>query len=255
MSGRTRALKVVESGAGRAAPAASWPHGPAALLGEAEWNARRAWSTPSGPAERVGRAAIRDAQSEAANETAPHLVEWFRRSARPILFLRPDTLEVRDLNASARALLEARGAVSMVGNRLQLAGGRGAVDAFRTFLAEMESRPRAYAVRDGDDHVILKIKPLPHTGLVAVQVFPARRRGRGAEHVLWADTRAALGLTSAEDRLVKLMMDGANAEEAARQLGVSIDTVRTHVKRAYAKLGVANREQLFATLSAFRLRA
>lgn len=68
------------------------------------------------------------------------------------------------------------------------------------------------------------------------------------------DTGAIFGLTPAEDRLLKILMGGANAEDIADILGISIETVRTHLKRSYAKIGVANREQLFATMAAFRLR-
>jgi len=192
------------------------------------------------------------APSEAAR--APHLVEWFRRSSRPTFFLRPDSLEVYDLNPSARAMLETRGPLFLVGNRLRLAGGRQAMEKFQTFLAGLATRPRAHAVRHGDDHVVLKVKPLPNTGFVAIQVFPAQGTPASGGDALWADTRAAFGLTPAEDRLLKMMVEGANAEELAIRLGISIETVRTHVRRAYAKLGVVNREQLFATLSAFRLR-
>jgi DNA-binding CsgD family transcriptional regulator len=49
-------------------------------------------------------------------------------------------------------------------------------------------------------------------------------------------------------------MDGAGADAIARDVGVGIETVRTHIRRIYNKLGIGSREELFARLSPFRLR-
>jgi DNA-binding CsgD family transcriptional regulator len=46
-------------------------------------------------------------------------------------------------------------------------------------------------------------------------------------------------------------MCGRTAEEASHELGVSLETVRTHIKRAYAKLGVCSREGFFHRLTPF----
>ena len=48
-------------------------------------------------------------------------------------------------------------------------------------------------------------------------------------------------------------MDGATAAEAASDLGISLETARTHVRRAYAKLNVSSREEMFARISPFRM--
>ena len=42
------------------------------------------------------------------------------------------------------------------------------------------------------------------------------------------------------------LLDGMTVDQTAGQLSVSVQTARTHVRRIYAKLGVSNREQLFA---------
>lgn len=100
-----------------------------------------------------------------------------------------------------------------------------------------------------NEHVVLRVEKVPDAGLIAIQTFPTA----GCD-TLWADTGAIFGLTRAEVRLLKTLMGGANAEELTGILGISIETVRTHLKRSYAKIGVANREQLFATMGAFQLR-
>ncbi|MBU1385703.1 MAG: helix-turn-helix transcriptional regulator [Alphaproteobacteria bacterium] len=181
---------------------------------------------------------------------ALHLSEWFQRLSRPSFFVRPDTLEIVDMNPSARLMLESGGGLSAVGGRLVL-GGKQSTERFRAFVDVMGEGPSAYATGGGSDanHVVLRVEKVPDAGLVAIQTFPT-----ALDDTLWADTGAIFGLTRSEERLLKALMGGANAEELAGSLGISIETVRTHVKRSYAKLGVANREQLFATMASFRLR-
>jgi len=179
----------------------------------------------------------------------PHLSEWFQRLSRPSFFVRPDSLEIVDMNPSASRMLKSGGEVTSVGGRLFL-GGKQPTERFRAFLADLGDGPSAYAVDGGDnEHVVLRVETVPDAGLVAIQTFPTAVRD-----TLWADTGPIFGLTRAEERLLKKLMGGANAEELAITLGISIETVRTHLKRAYAKIGVANREQLFATMGAFQLR-
>lgn len=54
----------------------------------------------------------------------------------------------------------------------------------------------------------------------------------------------ALALTRAQLRVTQRLVVGATVEEAARDLGVSRETVRTHVKAIYEKLGIASRGEL-----------
>jgi DNA-binding NarL/FixJ family response regulator len=54
-----------------------------------------------------------------------------------------------------------------------------------------------------------------------------------------------------EIEVLELLADGYSYEQVALHLGVSIGTVRTHVKRLYGKLGVSTKSE--ATLRAMRL--
>jgi len=65
------------------------------------------------------------------------------------------------------------------------------------------------------------------------------------------DLKQAFGLTPAEGRVANSLLGGKTAEETAEGLGVSLETVRTHIKRAYAKLGVSSREGFFHMLTPF----
>jgi DNA-binding CsgD family transcriptional regulator len=62
---------------------------------------------------------------------------------------------------------------------------------------------------------------------------------------------AAFGLTKAENRVLVQMLLGKPADEISRSLGVSVETVRSHIKRIYDKLSVSSRERLFSRLLPF----
>lgn len=66
-----------------------------------------------------------------------------------------------------------------------------------------------------------------------------------------ADLHSAFGFTQTEARVAYCLMGGRTAGETADDLGVSLETVRTHIKRAYAKLGVSSREGFFRRLTPF----
>jgi DNA-binding CsgD family transcriptional regulator len=52
---------------------------------------------------------------------------------------------------------------------------------------------------------------------------------------------AALGLTARECEILELLASGKSMKELARDLGVSPNTVKTHVARVYQKLDVQRR--------------
>jgi DNA-binding CsgD family transcriptional regulator len=57
-----------------------------------------------------------------------------------------------------------------------------------------------------------------------------------------------LGLTVRERAIISLLVRGESYKGIAHELGISLATVKTHVNRAYAKLGVQSRAQLQAFL-------
>ena len=67
------------------------------------------------------------------------------------------------------------------------------------------------------------------------------RRGRGSH------SRAIPGwdsLTPSEHRVVSLVAQHLTTVEIAQQLFISVDTVKSHLNRVFAKLGITNRRQL-----------
>jgi len=51
-------------------------------------------------------------------------------------------------------------------------------------------------------------------------------------------------LTSRETAVAWLAADGLSTDQVAQRLRVSPDTVKTHLRHVYAKLGVRNRSEL-----------
>lgn len=73
--------------------------------------------------------------------------------------------------------------------------------------------------------------------------------GAGSVAPLWADLGRVFGLTPAEAAIVRGLVSGRGAEQLAVDHGVGLETVRTHIRRVYDKLGVSSREQLYAAVS------
>ena len=69
----------------------------------------------------------------------------------------------------------------------------------------------------------------------------------------FADLGAAFGLTKSEHEAVVMLHRGLVADQIAIELSVSVDTVRSHIKGIYQKLGVCSREALFRKLQPYRL--
>jgi DNA-binding NarL/FixJ family response regulator len=78
-------------------------------------------------------------------------------------------------------------------------------------------------------------------------VYPERHLG-AVLRALWSDRERAAttanrlsSLTERERHVLGLLVDGLTARDMAEQLGVSVNTVRTHTNRIFRKLGVHHR--------------
>jgi DNA-binding NarL/FixJ family response regulator len=88
-------------------------------------------------------------------------------------------------------------------------------------------------------------KELPATELVA-----ALEKVHAGERIVALDLHArpeaapkALGLTPREGHVVALIAEGAANKEIARELGLSMNTVKSHIRTAYRAMGVSSRTQ------------
>lgn len=64
----------------------------------------------------------------------------------------------------------------------------------------------------------------------------------------WPSLARLFELTPAEERVAHLLTTGDTVSVIGAQLGISVDTVRSHTQKVYLKVGVENREQLMARL-------
>ncbi len=85
--------------------------------------------------------------------------------------------------------------------------------------------------------------PIAATALVTID-DPDSQRPVVSERVA-----AALSLTRSEARVAGFLVGGRSEREIAEALAVSLNTVKTHRKRIYAKLGVTRRAELAAILN------
>jgi DNA-binding CsgD family transcriptional regulator len=76
-------------------------------------------------------------------------------------------------------------------------------------------------------------------------------RQAGARRTKWSNNNSDTAhkqMTEAERRVVYLIADGHTDRSTAKALGISVNTVGTHTRSAYTKLGVQSRVQLINAL-------
>ncbi len=109
---------------------------------------------------------------------------------------------------------------------------------------------RARGQDDFSDHelgLLELIRPAFSAALNRIQITS---RTLAIENDLKQPIDVLLALSKREREVVMLVVDGLSDKEIARQLNVSYTTVRTHLDRAYEKLGVGNRLKLARMLLA-----
>lgn len=70
----------------------------------------------------------------------------------------------------------------------------------------------------------------------------------GLSDAVRADLKRLWDLSSGEIRILGLTFQGLTVQEVAEAAEISIETVRTHIRHIYSKVGVNSREGLFAAL-------
>lgn len=89
------------------------------------------------------------------------------------------------------------------------------------------------------DGVIMKST----TGAELVDALERIHQGECVGKNVVDDRRVGATLTEREREVLALLSEGATNREIAAELYLSIDTVKTHVRKVFTKLGVGNRTQ------------
>ncbi len=66
----------------------------------------------------------------------------------------------------------------------------------------------------------------------------------------WRSTGRALHLSGRELQIVQCVFKGESEAAIGQELGMSVHTVHSHIKRLYGKLGVSNRCELLLVICA-----
>ncbi len=82
--------------------------------------------------------------------------------------------------------------------------------------------------------------------IVRLEAFPTEAEAQESIKVPGAGSAVAPRLTARQREVFALLAQGLNAREIAAQLGISPDTVRTHIRNGLVKLGARTRAQAVA---------
>jgi DNA-binding CsgD family transcriptional regulator len=182
-----------------------------------------------------------------------YFVSWAERHASPSLILSVHDGRVVWANRATLALA-ADGEDLTIHNGVLHFGDKAVQQDFRETLNRLGDEVCAWCFkrRGRDDHYVVSIERLaPEDEPPAVaMMFTETSRER---QYVWCDIGSIFGLTRAEAAIVRRLAGGDRADVIAAELGIALDTVRTHIRRIYAKLEVNSREQLFSLVSPFRL--
>lgn len=196
-----------------------------------------------------------DARAKAVppDPSALYITHWAEAYFAPAIIVKLD-MTIVWMNAGGRALLSKAEQFCLSGDRLSC------VDKVRTgdlksFLQDLGGSPDVWACpTESGTHLLVraeKVRPREAEPAAALLFVPA---DTAPDRFIWADLGEVFGLTRAEAAIVKRFIGGERADEMAQALGVTIETVRTHIRRIYNKLGISSREQLFSLISPYRLR-
>lgn len=180
------------------------------------------------------------------------LLKWSMGRFHPLFIVTPG-LRLLDLNLAGERLLQSDGEILVTSgqfcfaDKTRTAQLKACLDSGGTGTAGW-----SYRRADGEFVVVhiewLPSDPVDEESLVAL-TFPPHHVAR----YVWAEFAHHFDLTRSEAAIAKRLVEGQTPTVVAEELGLSIETVRTHIRRTYNKLGISCREQLFSAIVPFRL--
>jgi DNA-binding CsgD family transcriptional regulator len=109
-----------------------------------------------------------------------------------------------------------------------------------------QSRIALIERRDIRDNLIARVTPLgdPKSGPLGVTISSRQSLSDDAR----ADLKRVWDISASESRVLSLTFQGLTVQEVSESTALSVETIRTHIRHIYTKLGVNSREALFATI-------
>lgn len=177
------------------------------------------------------------------------IAQWVTSDPRARIVVDADLRPVW-ASASANTLMNQPDAMLRRNGRIS-ASSRRTDDDLRRLVSEAGRDTTTQCLSDSGAgrHLVLAATRIegPWEHLVGISIQNADED----HEVRLADLRQVFGLTPAEALVAHHLLCGKTAEEVAADLGVRLETVRTHIKRTYAKMGVGSREAFFYKLAPF----
>jgi DNA-binding CsgD family transcriptional regulator len=170
---------------------------------------------------------------------------WFSQDAAARLVIARD-LTVLAVNSNAVALIEANGTISLRDGALATRDRRSGAE-LGAIVSDAGPAARIGVVGAGGGAALL-VDSFALGDDLESPVALLLRDLRAAVEIECADLEPVFGVTPGEHQVIVQLVKGHSSREIAEEFGKSILTVRTHVKRAYGKIGVKTRGQLFAKL-------
>jgi DNA-binding CsgD family transcriptional regulator len=183
--------------------------------------------------------------------------------AREALMLVDAKGQIRNASALAESLLSANDGLTVAQGRLRAADPAqdrtlqshiheicegGGMQAERYCVVSSASRSQGFLLRLGP-------VPLPSLGMegAAYRCLVEILGARDHEAVQPDDLRSLFGLTQREAEIAALFASTFNdLRSVARQLGISHETARVHVRSVFSKVGVSNQVELVRALARLR---
>jgi len=170
------------------------------------------------------------------------------------------------MNALAEAICAPGDGLTIRNQRLVIEAQRGQqllrqalVNHLGENLATAPSEPLVIAVDrpSGGRPYLMEVTPFEFesywsTGVAATALVIIRDPDAMQKPKTAHDWGSALGLTRSEWRVARTLVISRDEVEVAEALGISLNTVKTHRKRIYAKLGIHRRAELSAILPGAR---
>ncbi|WP_148291484.1 helix-turn-helix transcriptional regulator [Brevundimonas abyssalis] len=182
------------------------------------------------------------------------LLKWSVSRSHALFMVTPD-LKLLDLNLAGEALSKADSEIQIAGGHFAFSD-KGRTASLRTFLATGGLGTAGWSYRRACGSIgIIHVEWLPPAlgdpgGLPIALTFQPSDL---AERYVWADFAPHFDITRSEAAIVKRLIGGQTPFAVAEALNLSIETVRTHIRRVYHKLGISSREELFAMIASYRI--
>jgi len=171
---------------------------------------------------------------------------WFARepSARLVV---TRTLRVLASNRKANELFERAGGLLALRDGFLTSRDRRLSGELAAMVSSASAAGALRALADGEGAAVLAEAMALDTDRAGAVGLAFRDLSAPAE-IECADLEQLFGVTPGEHMVLVQLLKGRSSREIAEATGKSVLTVRTHVKRAYGKISVKTRGQLFARL-------